>query len=140
MSSWDECLDEFLSHKITPDKDKFKSLIETAQARLEVTNKEINAKTCNFIFEDYYSSILELLEALVLSAGFNVKNHFCLGYYLRDVLKKDNLFIAFDELRYKRNSLIYQGKRMELSVCESAILKSKKLFEELHALIREKIW
>ena len=47
---------------------------------------------CNFIFEAYYSSVTEILHAILIKEGFKVKNHFCLGYYLRDVLGREDLF------------------------------------------------
>ena len=110
-ASWGDCLYSNSSLKITPDKEKAKSLIETAEERIKVSVRDLNEKTANFIFEDYYSSVLEALHALVLLDGYKVDNHVCLGYYLRDVLKKEDMFRLFDDCRFKRNSLVYYGKR-----------------------------
>lgn len=134
-ASWNDCLFVNSSIKITPDMEKAKSLIETAKERIEYSNKSINEKTANYIFEDYYSSILELLHALVLLEGYNVSNHLCLGYYLRDVLKKGDLFNLFDDCRFKRNSLVYYGKRMDIDIAKESIEKAKRLFLELNKLI-----
>lgn len=79
-ASWNDCLESNSSIKITPDKGKAKSLIETARERIEYSNRDINEKNANYIFEGYYSSILEILHALVLMDGYKVNNHICLGY------------------------------------------------------------
>src|SRR3989344_4582433 len=134
-ASWDDCITSNSSIKITIDKEKAKSLIETAEERIEVLSIELNEKTANYIFEYYYSSVLELLHSLVLLDGYKVNNHICLGYYLRDVLEKEDLFRLFDDLRFKRNSLVYYGKRMDFDIANDAIEKSKTLFSELKAIL-----
>lgn len=136
MKNWNDCLADFSARKITPDLSKTKSLIETAHERIEQSNKDINEKSANFIFEDYYTSILELFQSLVQINGYNVKNHLCLGYFLRDVLKKENLFQIFDDLRFKRNSLVYYGKRMDLRISRDAINKAKILFHKLNNMLK----
>jgi uncharacterized protein (UPF0332 family) len=138
-SSWRDCLDSNSSIKITPDKGKAKSLIETAEGRIEFSKAEVNSSTCNYIFENYYSSILELVHALTLFDGFKINNHICLGYYLKDILNREDLFRIFDDCRYKRNSLVYYGKRMDLETCRESIEKALKLIKELRNIIKEKI-
>ena len=100
-SNWNECIEFNSSLKVSPDKAKAKSLIETAEGRnkflKENTVKEDNA---SYIFEGYYSSVMECLHALVILEGYKVNNHICLGYYLRDVLTRQNLFRLFDDCRF----------------------------------------
>ena len=137
-ASWNDCLSSNSSLKITPDKEKAKSLRETAIERVTVAVREVNEKTANYIFEDYYFSLLELLHALVLLKGYKVDNHLCLGHYLRDVLKREDMFRLFDDCRMKRNSLVYYGKRMDFDTAKDAIKRSKQLFNELLSLVPEK--
>ena len=137
-SSWGECLNYSSAIKITPDKEKAASLTETADERIKFSLRELNERNANYVFEDYYSSILELLHALILLKGYKVNNHICLGYYLRDVLKNDELFRLFDNCRFKRNSLVYYGKRMDFDTAKDAIEKAKKIFKELNNIINEK--
>ncbi len=136
-SSWADCLDSGNSIKITPNSEKAESLIETAEDRIKYSMKEINEKTANFVFEDYYSSIVEFIHALVLLKGYKVSNHICLGYYIKDVLKRGDLFVIFDDLRYKRNSLAYYGRRMDFETAKQAIDKSKRLIKELKIILNE---
>ena len=137
-SSWNECLIYNSAIKITPDKEKTASLAETAEERIKFSLRELNEKNANYVFEDYYSSIMELLHALLLLDGYNVNNHVCLGYYLRDVLKNDELFRLFDDCRFKRNSLVYYGKRMDFDTAKDAIEKAKRLLKELNKIINGK--
>ena len=69
-ASWNDCIYSHTALKITPDKEKAASLIETADGRI-AASREINEKTANYVFEDYYSSVLELIHALVIIEGYN---------------------------------------------------------------------
>jgi len=137
-SSWKDCLDSRNSLKITPDKEKVKSLIETADERIKCSLKKINSQNANFVFEDYYSSIIELIHSLAILHGYKINNHLCLGFYIKEVLEKENLFFIFDDLRFKRNSLTYYGRKMEFEVAKTAIEKSKRLICELKIILRNK--
>ena len=129
-ANWNDCLTNKSAKTITPDIKRAESLIETANERINLI-KGINEKNCNFVFEDYYTSTLELLQAKAFKEGFNIINHICLGFYLRDILKREDLFILFDDLRFKRNSLVYYGSRMEFETAKQAIDKCKKIIKEL---------
>jgi hypothetical protein len=128
--SWEDCLSNNSARKITPDIMRAKSLVETAQSRIELI-RDINEKNSNFVFEDYYTSALEILQAIAFKIGYNILNHVCLGFFLKDVLKKEELFRIFDDVRFKRNSLTYYGKRMDFEVAKDAIEKCKKLIKEI---------
>ena len=96
-ASWNDCLESHSSAKVSPDKARAKSLIETSDARISLI-KEINEENCNFVFEDYYTSLLELLQVLVAIRGYKVANHVCLGYYVRDILP-----LTEYDLKYSHN-------------------------------------
>ncbi len=129
-SNWNDCLINNSAKIITPDIKRAESLEETAEERIRLI-AQITEKNCNFVFEDYYTSLLELLQSMIFKKGYNVLNHVCLGFYLRDVLKRDDLFLLFDDLRYKRNSLTYYGKRMDFETAKQAIEKCKRIVKEL---------
>lgn len=134
--SFQDCIDSNTAKKVFIDELRVRSLIKVSSDRLEVIAK-ITKKSCNFVFEDYYTSILELLQALAMKKGYNISNHLCLGYFLRDYLDRSDLFFMFDDLRYKRNSLTYYGNMMEYDVALDAIEKSKKLIFILDKLVLE---
>ncbi|MBD3263262.1 hypothetical protein GF374_02695 [Candidatus Woesearchaeota archaeon] len=134
-ASWNDCLENNKAIKISPDKERADSLIETAEERINLV-KEINEKNCNYVFEDYYTSVLELLQAIVILKGYKIINHICLGYYLKDILKREYLYLIFNDLRYKRNSLTYYGNRMEFEIAKQSIKKCKNVIKELKKLIK----
>ncbi|MDP3640200.1 MAG: hypothetical protein Q8R53_03295 [Nanoarchaeota archaeon] len=129
-TNWKDCLTNKSAKTATPDIKRAESLQETANERISLI-KEINEKNCNFVFEDYYTSVLELLQAITFRKGYNILNHLCLGFYLRDVLKREDLFLLFDDLRYKRNSLTYYGSRMDFETAQQAIEKCQKIIKEM---------
>jgi uncharacterized protein (UPF0332 family) len=130
-ASWQDCIDSKSSIKVTPNQQKANSLIETSNDRIKYSNKELNENNANFVFEDYYSSVLELIHSIVILKGFNVKNHICLGFYIKDILKDEELFLIFDDCRYKRNSLTYYGSRMDFETAKQTIAKCKILIKRL---------
>lgn len=134
-ASWGDCLEVNSAKKVSPDGRRAQSLVETADDRLKLI-KEINEKNCNFVFEDFYTSMLEFLQALAILAGYRITNHVCLGFYLRDDLRKEDLYLVFDDVRYKRNSLTYYGKRMDFETTKQAIEKCKKLIKGIKELIK----
>ncbi|MBS3099090.1 HEPN domain-containing protein [Candidatus Pacearchaeota archaeon] len=127
-ANWQDCIINNSAKKNSPDVKRAESLIETAKERINLI-KEINEKNCNFVFEDYYTSLFELLQALTFKKGFNILNHVCLGYYLRDILKREELYRIFDDIRYKRNSLTYYGKKMDFETAKDTIERCKKFFK-----------
>jgi len=129
-SNWSDCLENSSVRKISIDTKRAESLIETAKERISLIG-EVTEKNCNFVFEDYYTSLLEILQAKAFLNGFNITNHICIGFYLRDVIKREDLFILFDDLRYKRNSLTYYGSRMDFETAKHAIGKCKRIIKEL---------
>jgi uncharacterized protein (UPF0332 family) len=112
-------------------KEEAKSFLKISEERIKYSGKELSEQNINFVFEDYYSSLVEILHAIILLDCYKVLNHICLGNYIKDVLKREDLFNIFDSLRYKRNSLTYYGKKMDFEVGKDAIKKSKKLISEL---------
>ncbi len=137
-STWEECIECNSSLKISPDKPKARSLIETAQGRIAYLKEQIiKEESANYIFEGHYSSTLEYIHSLLLFQGYKSDNHICLGFYLRDILKREDLFRMFDDCRFKRNSLVYYGKKMDFETAKETIAKCIKLIKELNLLLNE---
>ncbi len=128
-TNWDDCLNN-KARKITPDLERAKSLLGVAKERMNLFDK-VTKINCNFIFEDYYTSLIEVIQSTAFKEGFNILNHVCLGYFLRDFMKRNDLFLQFEDLRYKRNSLTYYGNKMEFLIAKDVINKCEKLINEL---------
>lgn len=75
----------------------------------------------------------------MLLHGYKVGNHICLGYYLRDILGKNDMFRLFDDCRSKRNSLVYYGRKMVFETAQQGIERSKTLLAELKTMLEDEI-
>tara|TARA_Y100000310_G_C20332773_1_gene646066 strand:+ start:148 stop:567 length:420 start_codon:yes stop_codon:yes gene_type:complete len=134
-SNWNECTQTGAARTVTVDQAKIKSLINTALGRIRFLDEnEVKETNANYIFEGYYSSLLELLHALLLKNGYKVLNHICIGYYIRDFLSKQDLFRQFDDCRFKRNTLIYYGRKMDFIIAKEAIIKCQTLIKNIQEL------
>lgn len=137
-STWAECIESSASLQVIPDLQKAESLVMTAEGRnkfLEVNS--ISENNVNYIFEGYYTSLVEIAHALLLQKGYKVANHICVGYFIRDVLKQQDLFLIFDDCRFKRNGLVYYGRKMSFGIGNEAILKCRKLMTEIKKMLKE---
>lgn len=131
-SNWKECLLSGAARNVSPDFGRAKSLRETSDERIALIS-EINEKNANFVFEDYYTSLLELLQAMTFLKGYNVLNHFCLGFYLKE--KKNKLY------NYISNLILNECSFDTSSVC-LIVDKSKSnrsLREDFDNYIRRKL-
>ncbi len=135
--TWEDCLSEGDVRNVSKDSKKSESLKRTAEGRIKFfENQQINETNANYIFEGYYTSIVELLHSFIILQGYNVSNHLCIGFYLRDVMKRNDLYRIFDDLRYKRNSLVYYGSEMDFETAKQAIEKCKKVINKIKVLLK----
>ncbi len=139
-SSWNECIDERSSITASPDKAKARSLIDTAKGRIDFISKnKIMLENANYIFEAHYTSVLEILQAIVSIDGYKVSNHICLGFYLRDILDRSELYRLFDACRSKRNRFVYYGRTMDYETAQQMIEKCNILLKELLQITNNKL-
>jgi len=134
---WKDCLEDFNAIRVKKDEQRVKSLLITSDARIKYIQKqEINKLSCNFILENYYSSAVEILHAILIKAGFKVNNHICLGSYLKDILKKERLYRIFETNRKRRNGITYYGALVRFKTCKKSINELRKLISELKKFIQ----
>ena len=139
-ASWDECIEFNNAVKVSRDKPKARSLIETAEGRIDfLAASKPNEQNINFIFEGNYASALEMLHAFILLNGYKITNHICLGYYLKEVLKRNDLYRIFDDARIKRNNLIYYGKKLDFDSAKESINRVHQLIKELRNLLKKEL-
>ena len=120
--------------KTTADPTHIRSLIHMSLERVHFL-KSADQDHPNFIFEGLYTSIVELLHALAMKSGIKIDNHICLAYYLGEMIGRKDLFRTFNDLRYKRNSLVYYGKIMKEEAAEQSVAKARALLAEIGKLI-----
>ena len=76
-----------------------------------------------------FSDVIKVYDRLVLLRSRKGKET-----ELANFLKREDLFILFDDIRYKRNALTYYGKRMDFETAKQAIENCKKIINELQHL------
>ena len=134
---WKTCMDEGNSLKITPDRKRAQFLTKNAKNTLNVLEKiKLNEENTSVFFANYYDALLETMHAIMYAHGYKVKNHYCLGYYLRDILQDRESFEIFDRARTIRNSIIYYGNLFEKIVLEDLIKQMISTMRKLKTNIK----
>lgn len=126
--------------KITPDKEKAKSILKMVNTTLDMI-KTINPRFSSNIVKEYYEVIRELLSIILLLDGFKTYGEYA-HKNLIEYIKKN--YEDFDEheislmgdLRIKRNKIAYDGffvkeeylNRNKNNILK-VILKAKKIIE-----------
>ena len=139
-ASWADCLVNDYANYGQSDVWKAKSLREIALHRIAFLSAvNLTGSNADFFFENYYTSLLEIFHAFLLIKGVKVENHICVGYYIRDVLKREGWFDDFDNFRKKRNQQIYYGKRMNAETALLTVERCKILTKEVNEWVEHEI-
>jgi len=69
-ASWEDCIENNSVKYASPNIERANSLKETAEERINIIS-EINERNCNFVFENYYTYLLKILQTLAFKKGFN---------------------------------------------------------------------
>ena len=134
--SWKECERKFV-RKVSVDRDKVKSLIETAKAREKFVNSVgLTNENASFVFENYYEIVKELLIALMLNNGMRSKNHQCLFTFFYDKYNYEAEVNLIKQMNYLRNRLEYYGELIEFSYFKENHKKFKEIVKLLFGLVK----
>lgn len=129
---WKTCISDGNSIEITKNQKRAEFLLKRAESTLKVIEKiRLDGDNVLVFFANYYDSLLELLHAIMYAKGYKVRNHICLGYYIRDILKDEESFRVFDRARMLRNSIIYYGDNFDKDVAIGVIEDIKRTFNKL---------
>ncbi|MBN2251969.1 MAG: HEPN domain-containing protein [Candidatus Altiarchaeota archaeon] len=109
--NWEECEKQKVK-KIEPNPERAKSMRDLAQKRLESIKRRRKTDDPEFITEDYYESIKELVTALLFSKGYKSYSHECLITFLKKFHPEydEAELKLMDQLRQTRNDLLYRGE------------------------------
>jgi len=129
--------------KVTPDKEKVKSILQLIIEREEFTHSIDHEKFSTNASENYYEIIKELANALLLIDGLKTTGesaHKDLIDYLanyKEFTESDILFM--NDLRIKRNNSAYDGKKIDSSYLPNNKNIILELIEKLKKLIKKKL-
>jgi len=139
MQEWDE-LSEKVS-KITPDKEKAKSLLQIVALREKNVIILKSEEFTTLVVEGYYEIIKELITALMSADGWKTVSHELLIGYLAKFYREFSQaeLHAIDQLRKTRNDISYRGaiiKHDYLTRNKDSILK---IIEKLKQIVHKKL-
>jgi len=127
--------------KITPDKERAKSILKMVyliKERIKIQDKN---KMSALIIIDYYEILKELITAMLLIDGYKTLSHTELIEYIKDNYKEfteENISIL-NNLRILRNRAVYEGFFINISYLEQNEISFKEMIKKLKNLIDMKL-
>lgn len=125
-----DCFKKGFIKKTRIDKELIFSLIEMSDIKEQtVKTAVINKINISVYLPMAYDSLREVLEAICISKGYKVINHFCIGELLRDIFSNFN-YDEFDRFRYIRNGINYYGTKVDFE-------QGKKIINSIFIMKKE---
>ena len=135
--------------KITPDRERAKSLLDTVIVRLDairLLQKSDSRKFSSKIVEEYYECVLELITAIMSVDGFKTRSdaagsHIAAIEYLHENYKEldDGEIALIDDLRKKRAGITYYGRHVKEDYIELNRREIEGIIEKLRLIARKKL-
>lgn len=138
LKMFEEFIEKRIVKKKSPDVERASSLIKEVGEKLEFFTKILksipfNEVKPNFVVDNVYDILIELLRARLLRDGYNAGNsHEAEVSYMRN-LGFTNEEVAFmNQLRYYRNGIKYYGKIYTLEYSQ----KVKEFLDNVYPTFR----
>lgn len=130
--------------KITPDKEKAKSMLKMVDTTIEMIKIIDIVKFSSHVTKEYYDVIRELLSVVLLLDGYKTYGegaHKKLIEYLQSHYKEFNEyeFLLINDLRITRNKIAYDGFFVERDYIERKMKDIQKIIATLKDIIKKKI-
>lgn len=137
---WSDCLKQKVK-EIKPDLERAKSMRQLAEKRLGEINKRRGNTPAEFIVEDYYETVKELITALLYAEGYKSYSHECLilfleKYYSQKILLDELSLI--DQLRKLRHDIMYRGSMVAEDYLNRNEIKINTIISKLMGIVVEK--
>lgn len=116
---------------------RVKSILEEADRRLGFFNAiTISEKSANYIIENMYDVIRELIEAKMLLEGYKSYSHEATVSYLKKLRFSSSEVEFMDELRDIRNQTKYYGHLVNIEYAKKVSEFTNRIYPVLRALIK----
>ena len=130
--------------KVTPDKEKAKSILKMADTTIEMIKLIDIAKFSSNITKEYYGVIRELISVVLLLDGYKTYGegaHKKLIEYLqtKNVGFSEYEILLIDDLRITRNKVAYDGFFVERDYIERKIRDIQTIIVKLKDIIKKKL-
>ncbi len=136
VKSFEEYISEGVARKITPDRQRAKSLFLESERKYELLQRMINQMgidedNANDYVEYCYNIVMFLIRARMLEGGFISSGHSAHEAevaYARDIGLTDPELEFLDQLRYFRNGILYYGKRFDADYAQKTLAFANKMY------------
>ena len=118
--------------KVIPNKIRASSIFKSSIQAIETAKMiQLNQTTLKSILRELYEGLREYCEAIGYLRGYKFLDHESIGYFLRDILKEQSVFMKFDRYRKLRNGINYYGEDVDIETVKEAIIEIPELIKEL---------
>lgn len=145
IKNFEEYILNEIVRKVTPDKIRANSLIQNSQKRNLFLNQivkaiEITDDNANYIIEEVYDIIIELIRAKMLINGYVASGNYAHEAEVSYLKKLD--FVDYernimDEIRQFRNGIKYYGRRYTKNEAEKSIEFLSSILPKLKKLVEK---
>ncbi len=129
--------------KVTPDKEKVKSILMLVENRGEFVSSIDIEKFPTIATENYYEIIKELVNALLLLDGLKTTGESAHKELIDSLLNYKEFtryeIFLMNDLRVKRNKSSYEGKKVDKSYLQNKKENVLALIRKLKKLIRSRL-
>lgn len=129
--------------KISPDKERVKSIIKQVETRMKFLNSIKQSEFSTIIAETYYEIIKELITGVMFIDGFKTigenSHKETINYLLKYKKFSSHEVSLVNDLRIKRNKSMYEGKEIRKDYIKSKEKSFLHIIEKLKSIFKDKL-
>lgn len=138
MREFESFLNEKDVKKKSKDLVRAKSLLDEAEKRKKFVERiSLSDKDANYIIENIYDVIRQLIEAKLSLEGYKSYSHEATVSYLKKLDFSDNQIRFLDELRKIRNGIKYYGKKSDKGYTKKVLDFMKEIYGKLKEIVEK---
>lgn len=145
MKDFNEYISKEIVRKRSPNKERADSLIEDSDKRRFFFNQiiekiEINDSNANYIIEQVYDILIELIRAKTFLDGYEASGNYAHEAevsYLKEINFSELERNTMDNIRKFRNGIKYYGRRYAKNEAEESIKFMNSILPKLKKLLKD---
>lgn len=117
---------------VKQDSIRASSIFKSSSQAIETAKTiKLSQTTLKSILRELYEGLREYCEAIGYLNGYKFLDHESIGFFLRDILKENSIFIRFDRYRKLRNGINYYGEDVDIETVKEALIEIPELIKKL---------
>lgn len=129
--------------KVTPDKEKAKSMLKLVRSRKEFAASIDISRFPTNAAENYYEIIKELAAAILLLAGVKAISEYAHKEMIEELSRykevEEGEIRLMNDLRIKRNNSFYEGKQIDANYLKNKKEKILRIIKKLEDILEKGI-